>query len=395
MELPLIHYDCKNFLGYKPCAPNKNYGVFCDGCSYYERDINVKCDFPPIPDASFPPERDGFLKILIIKLDASGDVLRTTSLLPSLKKNYPNSDISWITKRKSLSFLKNNPYINRLIPECDTEDFFFHNEVFDIAVNLDSGPESCSIMSKISSKYKFGYELVMGKPYPVNKLAFEWYLMGVNDMLKKSNKKTYHKIIHEICGLEYKGSAPLLEITGEIQKTANEIRRKYNLDSYNEFILVNLGGGDRWQYKKWTKEGYSGIVKMLAEDKSIATGIVAGRDDRNFYEEVSAMIPGKSNILRFGCLENADDFISLIYSADKILTSDSLGFHVSTALGKYTVCFTGPTSHNELDVFGKGKIIYSDKVNCLCCYLNKCDKTVNCMNTLDVNYVYRQLIPDN
>ena len=82
----------------------------------------------------------------------------------------------------------------------------------------------------------------------------------------------------------------------------------------------------------------------------------------------------------------------MIYLADKVFTSDSLAFHIASALDKYTVVFTGPTSYTELDVFGNGKIIYSSKVDCLVCYLNRCDKKVTCMNTLSPDDVISYLL---
>jgi heptosyltransferase-2 len=36
---------------------------------------------------------------LIIKLDAMGDVLRTTALLPALVEAHPRASITWITRR--------------------------------------------------------------------------------------------------------------------------------------------------------------------------------------------------------------------------------------------------------------------------------------------------------
>ena len=41
-----------------------------------------------------------------------------------------------------------------------------------------------------------------GRVVPVNKEAEEWYLMGLNDDLKNKNRKTYQKIISEICKLD-------------------------------------------------------------------------------------------------------------------------------------------------------------------------------------------------
>src|SRR5579871_6745596 len=72
----LINSDCRHFRGDIPCKPHKDHGVHCDGCDYYA----------PVSE-----------NILIIKLGAAGDVLRTTPLLTPLKKEHPNARIWWLT----------------------------------------------------------------------------------------------------------------------------------------------------------------------------------------------------------------------------------------------------------------------------------------------------------
>lgn len=386
MKLPVIRFDCKYFEGYKPCFANKQYGVFCGNCTYCEKDESITEVFPAISDFAELEADRRKCKIIIVKLDAVGDVLRTTSILQSLKNKYRNSLIDWITKEKSSPVLKDNKYIENIYFDNDLRSI--NKNIYDIAINLDTGKESCSIMNSLTAKKKFGFTLANGKPYPINSLANEWYLMGVDDNFKKQNKKTYHKIIHEICGLEYGSSKPGLEMNEEKRTRAAFISNKFKLHNYSEFILVNLGGGNRWQYKKWNKEGYSELInKLLAKKPNSAIGAVAGEEDRDFYNEVMAVVERKDNVIPFGCENTTEDFISMVYLADKIFTSDSLAFHIATALEKYVVVIVGPTSNTELDVFGKGKVLYSAKVDCLVCYLNTCPKTVTCMNTINADDV--------
>lgn len=390
MKLPPVHFDCVYFYGDRPCQPNKTYGVFCENCSLYERDEEITEGFPAIPEKYYETPSGTFIKIIIIKLDAMGDVLRTTSILPSLKKKYPDSSIYWITKEKSFPVLKDNHLIDEIY--FDNEDIMhLFNEEFDIAVNLDSGNESCAIMNNVIAGEKFGYELVNNRAYPLNELANEWYLMGIDDNLKKANQKTYHRLIHEICGLTHENSKPFLGIDSDIKKRAVEIKKNFGIDRFSNFYLVNLGGGNRWQYKKWTKEGCIGLINKLSEDSEKGIGIIAGDEDRKFYIEIESLIEKRNNVLRFGYDNSVEDFMSVILLSDKVFTSDSLAFHIATALNKYVVVLTGPTSSTELDVFGNGRIITSNEVDCLCCYLNKCDKTVNCMNTISVTQVVKAL----
>lgn len=388
IELPVIHFDCVQFEGDRPCKPNKTSGVFCDNCQFYEIDERIKEPFPEIYD-SIPSDNEikDYKQIIIVKLDAVGDVLRTTSILPSLKKKYPNSDITWITKEKSFPVLQDNDMIDEIyFAEEELENIFAQD--FDIAINLDSGRESCEIMNNIISRESYGYYIANGKPYPFNKQAMEWYLMSVDDNRKKANKKTYHKIIHEICGLEYEGTKPSLNITAEKRANAKSIKENYGFQRYKQLILINLGGGNRWQYKKWTKEGYAELINRLAQSETDkAIGVIAGDEDKDFYKEVLQLVDRRENVIRFGCKNTTDDFICIVYLADKIFTSDSLALHIATALEKYVVVIVGPTSHSELDVFGKGEILYSDKVDCLVCYLNRCDKYITCMNTIEAEDV--------
>lgn len=383
-ELPVIHFDCIHFYGDRPCKPNKELGVFCDNCGYYEKDSLIKEEFPEIPDADIINDAGGEKKIIIVKLDAVGDVLRTTSILPTLKDKFTDCSITWITKERSYEVLKDNDMIDEIYFTTDELEHVT-GEMYDIAINLDSGKDSCEIMNTINARSKFGYYIVNGKPYPLNKLANEWYLMGVNDNVKKQNKKSYHVIIHEICGFSYEGSEPQIYMHPENRKHAEVLKKKFELGKFKKLILINLGGGNRWQYKKWTAEGYTELVKILsAKYTETAIGIIAGDEDMDFYEGISENLKkhNRENIIFLGTENTMEDFICIVSLASEVFTSDSLCFHIAVSLGKFAAVIVGPTSHTELDVFGNGKVIYSDKVDCLCCYLNKCDKTVTCMNTV-------------
>ena len=384
MELPFIHFDCKLFEGDRPCKPNKEFGVFCSNCSYFEKDEAREDNFPEIKYIEYEPVSNA--DILIIKLDAVGDVLRTTSILPSLKKKYPESKIIWITKSKSFPVLRDNPYISSIhVSEENLQYLYSRN--FDLAINLDSGKESCSIMSSVQARQKAGYTLINELPFPVNEQANEWYLMGVNDTVKKENQKTYHTIIHEICGLENVNSCPILHISEKNKQKAAAIKTVKGIGKFEDFVLINVGGGNRWQFKKWTKEGYAQLINRLSENKNRAIGVIGGMEEKNFYNDVLKMLNDSENIIKLGYNNSTDDFINLIYLASKVFTSDSLALHIAAALEKYVVVIVGPTSYTELDVFGKGEIIYSDKVDCLVCYLNKCDKVINCMNTISAERI--------
>ena len=69
----VVHPDCRHFRGDLPCRPNKTDDYVCDGCPVYA----------PVTQ-----------RILIIKLGAIGDVIRTTPLLRRLRAERPLSGSS-------------------------------------------------------------------------------------------------------------------------------------------------------------------------------------------------------------------------------------------------------------------------------------------------------------
>lgn len=55
------------------------------------------------------------MKILVIRFSSIGDVVLTTPVVRCLKKQIPNTEIHYITKKSFSSILENNPYIDKLI----------------------------------------------------------------------------------------------------------------------------------------------------------------------------------------------------------------------------------------------------------------------------------------
>src|SRR5260370_33351564 len=88
-----IAFDCKFFLGDRPCVWHKTTGVLCT-CDHYQKVEQ---------------------RLLIIKLDTMGDVLRTTALLPALAEAHPRAAITWGTRRESRALLERNPYVTEVL----------------------------------------------------------------------------------------------------------------------------------------------------------------------------------------------------------------------------------------------------------------------------------------
>jgi heptosyltransferase-2 len=143
----LIHTDCRHFRSTVPCIPHKLHGVHCEGCSYYER-------------TSF--------NILIIKLGAIGDVIRTTPLLRRLKREYPEAKIWWLTRTPEILPL----LVDIRLPFQLESILTLEETPFELALNLDKDIEACAIMNKIAATTKRGFKLENGLCCPIDEAAY-------------------------------------------------------------------------------------------------------------------------------------------------------------------------------------------------------------------------------
>lgn len=366
----LINRDCKFYYGNRPCKFHKQDGRICEGCNDYKKVSE---------------------RIFIIKLDALGDVLRTTSILPALKKKYPDSHITWITKADAAALLKNNGYIDRVLNFENNYLSYILNEEFDIGICLDADNAGAVILSIADCKQKSGFQTdKRGLLYPSGKESDDWYLMGLNDNLKKSNRKTYQQIIYEISGLSGEVYRPQLFPDDKAVNYSKAFAEKHRIGKDDIVIGINTGGGSRWECKKWVKEYYPELISGLQNySNNITVLLFGGENEKSIIKYVLEKTEGK--VYDAECYGSISEFAGIISLTDVFITPDSLGFHMSVALGKYSIVLVGPTSPWELDVYGNGEILYNSQLDCLSCYDSVCKRNKECMKTLTPEMVLNSI----
>lgn len=345
--------DCLHFLGHIPCKPHKEQGFHCENCLVYT-----------------PIEK----KILIIKLGAMGDVIRTTPLITRYKKLYPNAKFTWITLFPDILPKNEIHEIYKLGIEAQ---LYVTNTEWDIAINLDKEKEAAALLKMVSAKQKFGFILKDGATQPVNDLAQHKFDTGMFDDVSKANTKNYCTEIFEICGLAYDGEPYLLD---------NHADKGYewNLDRSKPIIGLNTGCGDRWTTRLWSIENWITLAKMVFE--AGYTPLLLGgsqEHDRNLS------IQTKSAAIYLGNF-SLSHFINLIDQCDLVVTQVTMGMHLTLGLGKKIVLMNNIFNPHEFDLFGKGAIIQPPKT-CKCFYRGSCIDGNSCMETLMPAVVMNQI----
>ncbi len=313
-------------------------------------------------------------KILLIKLGAEGDVLRTTPLLYGLREKYPGTEITWLTAKGSVPLLKNNPFIDRILT-----DFVRLENFYDLVINLDKDTRALRTATRLGAGKKFGFGVKNGKICALNDESDYALRLGIDDELKfKKNKKTYQEIIFEQCSLKYKRQEYILELSPKQREFSKRFAERHKLPSSVWKIGLNTGCGPKYPKKKWTTDGFVQLARRLTGEGAKVFLLGGPREIRRNQEIIREL---NSEIIDTGSNNSLEDFVSIINCCDLVVSGDTVAMHLAIALKKKVVALFGPTCPEEIDLYNRGVKIISP-IPCSPCYKKICKKKPDCMESI-------------
>ncbi len=335
MNTKKINTDCRHFKGDLPCRFHKKEGVECEACPYYD----------PIQE-----------KILIIKLGAAGDVIRTTPLLRKLKQVYPAAFITWLTASPELVPAD---WVDKIFPFVLPQLEMLRASKFDLLINLDKDREACALANQIFAEKKLGFVLsALNRCQPANADAEHKFLTGIFDSKNKENSKSYPEEIFEICGYKFQGEKYILS-------NFADGKFNWNISEKKPLIGLNTGCGGRWTSRLWPEQNWIDLAKQL---KARGTGvIILGGPDEHEKNQRIARQSGATYLGHFPLTQ----FINLVDQCDLVVTAVTMAMHITIGLGKKIVLFNNIFNRHEFELYGLGEIL-EPAIECNCFFSPTC-----------------------
>ena len=358
-----VRRDCRNYKGDRPCY----YNPSCLACQNYQSQEK---------------------KILIIKLAAVGDVLRTTPILSGLRKKHRHSFVTWITQLEAAGLLENNSDIDRLLVYDLADIERLKVEEFDMLICLDKEIEAVALANQIKArdKFGFGFDPKTGNVIPYNKESRYAWELGLSDELKfRQNKKTYPEIIFDMAKLKYKNEEYILNISDVDKQYAQKVLDKIGADKDRAIIGLNTGAGDRFANKAWTEKGFVELIRLIQRHGDIQIFLLGGPKERQRNARIISQ--AGSSVYDIGCEHSLRQFAAIINICSLLVSADTTALHIGIALKKFVVAFFGPTCEQEIDLYGRGLKVISP-IDCRPCYRRRCVKEINCMDLIKPDNVF-------
>lgn len=359
-----INYRCRYFRGAKPCVFNKEDGSECVTCRH----------------ASEYRQR-----ILFIKLDAIGDVLRSASVLPAIIERHEAPFIAWLTRPESVELVGMMTLVDEVIAFTNDGLARIMAGGWDRVYSLSNDPTSASLASLAGDPAAItGFRLEGGVVTPTNAAAAHWLQMAAFDRVKKANRESYQKLMLDIVGCSDPAiPPPALRIDPKLKEAAAARCAKLFPGGARRRVAINVGSGARWPKKMLDVAQICQLAHLLLERPDVDIMLVGGEAEAEKTAAIRSRFNGSERVREALTKTSLAEFVAVLNEADVLLCGDTLALHIASAVGLPTVAVFGPTSSAEIFDFG-GLIskVWTPELDCLVCY-GDCRRERNCMTLLD------------
>ena len=292
-------------------------------------------------------------KILFINFGGLGDEILFLPTILSVKKEYPNADITLALENRSRGIVSLTDVINHtLYANIKGKRKYFElfkllfkiwKRKFDIVISSGSNQFIPIFLFMTFIKERYGYnsgklsKILLTTPVDLNKNCYAVQM--------------YHKL-----------AEPLTNIKTELPELS--INKKPTIPNS---VLIHPGVSklsiQKGMIKTIKGEEWARVVEILADSgKNVI--LAGGPDDKEVIETIQKIVPPEKYKNMYGKTKNLRELAELISEAEKFLCSDSAPMHIAVALNIKAYAIFGSTDDKKL--IPSNGIVTAIKANCDC-----------------------------
>jgi|JRYD01.1.fsa_nt_gb ADP-heptose:LPS heptosyltransferase len=327
-------------------------------------------------------ENHSMSRVLVIRFSSIGDIVLTTPVLRCIKKQLPNTEVHFLTKRDFSDVLANNPYIDNTfyvdnnLPEIIRQlKMVGYDYIVDLHHNMRSWKVKRALRAKKFSFNKLNIEKWIYVNFKINKLPHKHIVDRYFDAISPMG------VVNDGQGLDYFIN-PLDEVD------INTFLPASFSQGYIAFVVGAKHATKCLPLEKM-KEVISGLKHQVV--------LLGGFEDKQKGAALQQLFPEK--VFNACGTTSIGQSASLIKQSKAVITHDTGLMHIAAALRKKIVSVWG----NTVPEFGMYPYLPLNSVpfsinevknlNCRPCSkigYNTCPKKhFRCMNDMDVNEIIK------
>ena len=305
-------------------------------------------------------------RILVITLSNIGDIILTTPVIRTLRKNFPSARIDVMAGPAGKGVFERDPDIFKLI-------------IYDKRM-----PISQKRRLQLKLK-KLRYDIVADLKNTVFPL-----LIG-----PRLRTATIQKIPANIVHARDKHLYRLRSLGVDAMETGSYIFIPEDEDRYIENLLksggisepiVVVNPGAKSHLKRWTDEGFAQACDRLMGECAVQVVFVGLNEDRPIVESIIKKMKHKPGDLVERT--NIRQLASLLKRSKLVITNDSAPLHLACAVKAKVLALFGPTDPKKYGPTGEFDMAIQKKLFCSPCEKAACAYNYECMKSITPDEVF-------
>ena len=274
----------------------------------------------------------GLEQILVIRLDAIGDLVMSTLVFRELKRQYPKSRVTAVVQQQGRSLIETNPFIDRIISPNGVHKARFlyrfrqdlamlrmyfkllRNENFSLVMNPRAGADLYSadvLIALIGCRRTFKYEdnSMKGPANLVKKIAFR-------HMVSLPRKSAQHEVHSNIAITERLTGQPCTSVP-EVFISESDLAAATLLAPLSpNTTIVSVAFNAQARKRAWPLESWARVLDQLSRDHPIFALIICAQAEQANGNQLlkmlsvpGSLISGASLLLVAAAIRQSDLFI--------------------------------------------------------------------------------------
>jgi heptosyltransferase-1 len=344
-----------------------------------------------------------YKKILILRLGAVGDIIRTLLAVKALKDYYPSSYIAWVVEEPSKGLLESQPEIDEVIlfPRKRWTDGMrsaremwrtagealgfitdLRRREFDTVLDFHGILKSGLISFFSGASKRIGFDRRSSK-------EGNFLFSNVRVRLQEERVSRYQRNFSLLrgIGLEVKGFRQSLHIPQKDQDYVESFFNGLSIPAKSPLIAIHPGTSPKTSYKRWMPSQYSQLADRLIRELRASVIFTWGPEELKWVEgiqkemkEASILGPMTESLTQLG---------EVFRRCDLYVGGDTGPMHIASFMGIPVVVIYGPTDPIVNEPLGQHRKVRKE-VGCNPCRNRSC-KELSCLKVVTVDAVFKAI----
>ena len=355
-------------------------------------------------DALFKDKKD--LKVLLINPFGIGDLLFSTPLIGILKRELPNTAISYICNKRSMEVIEKDKRIHKIFvfEKGDYKKLWnesplsclkklgsflktIRNERFDIAIDMSMGHQYGLFLSLVRVPLRVGFDYKGRARFHNARLRFD----GFDD----KPIAEYYKDLLRLIGIDVSNEPIKIYLDKEDEQYIENFFKNNAFTDSDKIIGIAPGGGVSFgekniAFKRWPAEKFACLADAFQKRLRAKVILIWAPGEEDLLKSITSLMETRPIIAPKTTIRQSAALFSRCHC---VVCNDGGPLHIAAASGARTVSIFGPSDEDIYGPYPKGvdHAIVSKEIQCRPCYkkfkIPECSR-LSCLKDLNVQDLF-------